>query len=213
MFKFFLVDDEELELFHFQKLEEEIIGNKGVDRIKTEQDQNYKKEKNSQGIKHVKVFQSRDREPLFQDVKWKSYTNVSGDKSDNSIIIDKDEKSHIESKALDRSPLISNTNFHNSSLNSLYSTQNINTNIHRTKIDLTFDTAPPKQKSRSNSVLMNRNIKDQVLNQGVTTQMRSNSNISKNDISMTTNEISNKIKPSSLLIPLQKMITVKLLHE
>jgi len=196
-----------LELFQFQKLEEEIIGNKEGDRAKTEQDQ-IKRERCNQGIKHVKVFQSRDREPLFQDVKWKSYTNVSGEKSDNSIILEKDEKSHIETKTLDRSPLTSNTNFNNSSSNSLYSTQNVNNNIQRTKIDLTFDTGQLKPKSRSNSVLMNRNNKEQVMSQIVTTQMRSNSNISKNDINVSTNETSNKIKPSSLLLPLQKMITV-----
>lgn len=183
-----------------------------VDRINTENEEGHRP---SSGVKNVRTFLTKEKDSLFPERMWKTYSNVSGDRNDLNITPEIEDRSHLEYRSLSRTPppplSTTTTNYH-SYTGSLQGTQTVNTNVQRAKIDL-MDQSNQKSKNRSNSVMMNRNLREQSANAGIANQNRSNST-KKGASSLTNVDSAGSIKTngngsSSALHPLKKVISVR----
>jgi len=154
-------EEDELELFNFQKLEEEILAGRTaaggpVDRINTENEEGHR---GSSGVKNVRTFLTKDKDSLFPERMWKTYSNVSGDRNDLNITPEIEDRSHLEYRSVSKTPPPLSTKNYHSYNGSLQNTQNVSTNVQKAKIDL-VDNSNQKSKNRSNSVMMNRNLRE-----------------------------------------------------
>jgi len=150
-------------------------------------------------VKNVRTFLTKDKDSLFPERMWKTYSNVSGDRNELNITPEIEDRSHLEYRSLSKTPPPLSTGNYHSYGGSLQGTQTVNTNVQRAKIDLSADNSNQKSKNRSNSVMMNRNLREQTNNIN-NSQNRSNSY--KKDSS------SGNASSNNALQPLKKVISV-----
>lgn len=155
-----LVPDDELELFHFQKLEQEVLGDKvyTLGDIRTDHDDIIDlKCREALGVQSLKALKN-DPKDLFLENQGKGHSNPTKlEKTKLNTTFENLAKSDIDLRHVEKSPLT----LQNSNYNMQHHTPPVSaSSIHRTLIDLTPNSMASKTKSRSNSALVSRINKD-----------------------------------------------------